>query len=80
MDPIMGLGAGFESIPALASAIAVLVAVWLVVERMVGNAFGAADSIRGRDHCHFCGAVLPSRGGLGHESRCRTCEHDQPWG
>ncbi len=80
MDPSALLDLGFENVPALVSAAAVLIGVWLVVDHMVSQAFGAADAIRGRDHCHFCGTKLPSRGGLGHESRCRACERAQPWG
>ncbi len=80
MDPAAVLREGFENIPALLSAAGVLIGVWLVVERMVSEAFMAADAVRGRDHCHFCGAKLPLRGGLGHEARCRSCERLQPWG
>jgi hypothetical protein len=80
MDPRLVFQQGFESLPALASAIAVLIGVWLVVERLVIQAFSAADAVRGRDHCHYCGSKLASRGGLGHEGRCRSCERSQPWG
>ena len=80
MDPTAILDGGFENLPALLSAGAVLIAVWLLVEHMVSDAFMAADAIRGRDHCHYCGAKLPSRDGLGHEVRCRSCERLQPWG
>jgi hypothetical protein len=80
VDPAALFDGGFENLPALLSAGAILVGVWLLVERMVGDAFMAADAIRGRDHCHFCGAKLPERGGLGHDARCRACERLQPWG
>ncbi|MFN2489853.1 MAG: hypothetical protein ABR529_08985 [Actinomycetota bacterium] len=78
MDAYAGLG-GFESLPALGVAIAVFVAVCVLVEHLLGSFVGAVDSFRGRDHCHFCGAPLPSRDGLGYEARCRACERGQPW-
>ena len=79
MDPLTALDGGFESLPALISAVVVLIGVWLVLDRMVALGFGAADVIRGRDRCHYCGSELPSREGLGHEPRCRSCERKQPW-
>jgi hypothetical protein len=79
VEPILGLDGGFEDLAALVSAVAVLVGVFLVIERMLEHAAAAADAIRGRDHCHYCGARLPSRDGFGYESRCRRCERGQPW-
>ena len=76
----MGLDGRFESIPALISAIVVLVGVWLALEHMLASIFSAADALRGRDRCGYCGAQLPSCGGLGYEARCRSCERKQRWG
>jgi hypothetical protein len=75
----MGLDGGFDNVAALVAAIAVFVGALVLIERMLSRAFGAVDAFRGRDRCHFCGAPLPSRGGLGHESRCFGCERSQPW-
>jgi hypothetical protein len=75
----MGPTPGLDNIAALIASIGLLVAVLVLVERMLGMAFGAADAFRGRDRCHFCGAPLASRDGLGYESRCTRCERSQPW-
>jgi hypothetical protein len=80
MDPGALFHEGFESLPALAAATGVLIGAWLLIDRLVSDAFAAADAIRGRDHCHYCGTKLPTPGGLGHSGRCRTCERAQPWG
>ena len=71
MSELLGLGL----------AILVLVVVLLVVENMVGALGTAVDAIRGRDHCHFCGAELTtSADGVRRATRCRRCERSQPWG
>jgi hypothetical protein len=79
MGPASGLDGGFDNLAALASAVAVLVAVCVAVERMLVRASAAVDAFRGRDHCRFCGARLPLRDGIGHHPRCRSCERNQPW-
>jgi hypothetical protein len=79
VDPRLLFQEGFENLAALASAMVVLVGAWLLIDRLISDAFAAADSIRGRDHCHYCGTKLPMRGGLGHAGRCGSCERAQPW-
>ena len=78
MDPRLLFQEGFENLAALASAMVVLVGAWLLIDRLISDAFAAADSIRGRDHCHYCGTKLPT-GELGHAGRCSSCERAQPW-
>jgi hypothetical protein len=75
----MGVDVAMDNLGALMATIAVLVGVFVLVERMLAMAMSAADEVRGRDRCHYCGAPLPSRDGLGYEARCRGCERSQPW-
>ncbi|HEX2235326.1 MAG TPA: hypothetical protein VHK89_03520 [Actinomycetota bacterium] len=79
MDPMMGADGVIDNAGAMVATLLVLVAVFLIAERMLSMAASAADRVRGRDRCHFCGAPLPSRDGLGYEARCRSCERSQPW-